>query len=179
VAFLLNYVPILGTALGVVIFLLAGLLTIDTLWQALLPAGLLPWISFDRRRDRDADASGRTVHPQSRPRHHLARLLVLDVGIPGMILSMLAIAKIVCDRVRPLASFGHFLEGQNPADFAKLGGNQIAHIAKSFRTSCFILPLDLWLVVQNHIQQRIVDFQFSVVFDKTQLAEFVHKKTNA
>jgi predicted PurR-regulated permease PerM len=31
VAFLLNYVPILGTALGVLIFLLAGLLTIDTL----------------------------------------------------------------------------------------------------------------------------------------------------
>jgi predicted PurR-regulated permease PerM len=40
VAFLLNYVPILGTALGVLIFLLAGLLTIDTLWQALLPAAL-------------------------------------------------------------------------------------------------------------------------------------------
>src|SRR6185436_12196010 len=40
VAFLLNYVPILGTALGVLIFLFAGLLTHDTLWQALLPAGL-------------------------------------------------------------------------------------------------------------------------------------------
>ena len=40
VAFLLNYVPILGTALGVLIFLLAGMLTHDTLWQALLPAGL-------------------------------------------------------------------------------------------------------------------------------------------
>ena len=33
VAFLLNYVPILGTAAGVVIFLLAGLLTHDTLWK--------------------------------------------------------------------------------------------------------------------------------------------------
>src|SRR6476620_599955 len=40
VAFLLNYVPILGPVLGVVIFLLAGLLTHDVLWQALLPAGL-------------------------------------------------------------------------------------------------------------------------------------------
>jgi predicted PurR-regulated permease PerM len=40
VAFLLNYVPILGTALGILIFLLAGLLTHDILWQALLPAGL-------------------------------------------------------------------------------------------------------------------------------------------
>ena len=40
VAFLLNYVPILGTAVGVLIFLLAGLLTIGSLWQALLPAAL-------------------------------------------------------------------------------------------------------------------------------------------
>src|SRR5580700_6490660 len=40
VAFLLNYAPILGPALGVAIFLLAGLLTLDTLWQALLPAAL-------------------------------------------------------------------------------------------------------------------------------------------
>jgi len=40
VAFLLNYVPIIGWLLGVTLFLLAGLLTIDTLWQALLPAAL-------------------------------------------------------------------------------------------------------------------------------------------
>ena len=40
VAFLLNFVPILGIASGVFIFLLAGLLTHDTLWQGLLPAGL-------------------------------------------------------------------------------------------------------------------------------------------
>ena len=40
VAFLLNFAPILGPALGMLIFLFAGLLTIDTLWQALLPAGL-------------------------------------------------------------------------------------------------------------------------------------------
>jgi predicted PurR-regulated permease PerM len=34
-------------------------------------------------------------------------------GIPGAILSvpMLAIAKIICDRVRPFAALGHFLEG--------------------------------------------------------------------
>jgi predicted PurR-regulated permease PerM len=34
-------------------------------------------------------------------------------GIPGAILSvpMLAIAKIVCDRVPPLAALGHFLAG--------------------------------------------------------------------
>ena len=34
-------------------------------------------------------------------------------GVPGMILSMpmLAITKIICDRLQPLAAFGHFLEG--------------------------------------------------------------------
>jgi predicted PurR-regulated permease PerM len=33
-------------------------------------------------------------------------------GIPGAIISvpMLAITKIICDRVRPLAAFGYFLE---------------------------------------------------------------------
>ena len=40
VAFLLNYVPILGLIVGMCIFLLAGMLTHDTLWQALIPAGL-------------------------------------------------------------------------------------------------------------------------------------------
>ena len=34
-------------------------------------------------------------------------------GVPGAILSvpMLAITKIICDRIRMLAAFGHFLEG--------------------------------------------------------------------
>jgi predicted PurR-regulated permease PerM len=40
VAFLLNYVPILGPLLGVTLFLFAGLLAIPALWKALLPAGL-------------------------------------------------------------------------------------------------------------------------------------------
>jgi predicted PurR-regulated permease PerM len=34
-------------------------------------------------------------------------------GVPGAILAtpMLAITKIVCDRIRPLMAFGHFIEG--------------------------------------------------------------------
>jgi predicted PurR-regulated permease PerM len=34
-------------------------------------------------------------------------------GVPGAILAapMLAITKIICDRIRMLAAFGHFLEG--------------------------------------------------------------------
>jgi predicted PurR-regulated permease PerM len=40
VAFLLNYIPILGPMTGVLVFLLAGLLSINSLWVAFLPAGL-------------------------------------------------------------------------------------------------------------------------------------------
>jgi predicted PurR-regulated permease PerM len=113
VAFLLNYVPILGTALGVLIFLLAGLLTIDPLWQALLPAGL--YLAFHL-------IEGETVTPMLLARRFTLNpvLVIISLvfwfwmwGIPGAILSvpMLAISKIICDRVRPLAAFGHFLEG--------------------------------------------------------------------
>jgi predicted PurR-regulated permease PerM len=113
VAFLLNYVPILGTALGVLIFLLAGLLTIDPLWQALLPAGL--YLGFHL-------IEGETVTPMLLARRFTLNpvLVIISLvfwfwmwGIPGAILSvpMLAITKIICDRVRPLAAFGHFLEG--------------------------------------------------------------------
>jgi hypothetical protein len=45
--------------------------------------------------------------------------------------------------------------------------------------SARIPRFDLGLVVQNHVQQGIMDLDFSVVFDKTQFAEFVHEKTHA
>ena len=113
VAFLLNFVPILGTALGVLIFLLAGLLTIDLLWLALLPAGL--YFGFHL-------IEGETVTPMLLAKRFTLNpvLVIISLvfwfwmwGIPGAILSvpMLAITKIICDRVRPLAAFGHFLEG--------------------------------------------------------------------
>jgi predicted PurR-regulated permease PerM len=113
VAFLLNYVPILGTALGVLVFLVVGLLTIDTLWQALLPAGLYLGIHL---------IEGETITPMLLARRFTLNpvLVIISLvfwfwmwGIPGAILSMpmLAITKIICDRVRPLAALGHFLEG--------------------------------------------------------------------
>jgi predicted PurR-regulated permease PerM len=112
VAFLLNFVPILGTALGALIFLLAGLLTTDTLWLALLPAAL--YLGFH--------LIEQTVTPMLLARRFTLNpvLVIISLvfwfwmwGIPGAILSvpMLAITKIICDRVRPLAAFGHFLEG--------------------------------------------------------------------
>ncbi|MGC1178518.1 MAG: AI-2E family transporter [Methyloceanibacter sp.] len=113
VAFLLNFVPILGPILGVVIFLLAGLLTIDTLWQAFLPAGLYLGIHL---------IEGETITPMLLAKRFTLNpvLVIISLvfwfwmwGAPGAILSvpMLAIAKIICDRIRPLAAFGHFLEG--------------------------------------------------------------------
>ena len=113
VAFLLNYVPILGPASGVLIFLLAGLLTHDMLWQALLPGGL--YLGFHL-------IEGETVTPMLLARRFTLNPVLVIIalvfwfwiwGISGAILAvpMLAIAKIICDRVRPLAAFGHFLEG--------------------------------------------------------------------
>jgi predicted PurR-regulated permease PerM len=113
VAFLLNYVPILGTACGVLIFLLAGLLTTDALWLALLPAGL--YLGFHL-------IEGETITPMLLAKRFTLNpvLIIISLafwfwmwGIPGAILSvpMLAITKIICDRVRPLAALGHFLEG--------------------------------------------------------------------
>ena len=113
VAFLLNYVPILGPTLGVLIFLLAGLLTHDTLWQALLPAGL--YLGFHL-------IEGETITPMLLARRFTLNPVLVIIalvfwfwmwGIPGAILAvpMLAITKIICDRLQPLAAFGHFLEG--------------------------------------------------------------------
>jgi len=113
VAFLLNFLPILGPLLGIAIFLLAGLLTIDTLWLALLPAGLYLAIHL---------IEGETITPMLlAKRFTLNPVLIIMAlvfwywmwGTPGAILAvpMLAIAKIICDRIKPLAAIGHFLEG--------------------------------------------------------------------
>jgi predicted PurR-regulated permease PerM len=113
VAFLLNYIPILGPMIGVAVFLLAGLLSIDSLWGAFLPAGLYLFIHL---------VEGETVTPMLLARRFTINpvLVILSLvfwywmwGVPGAILStpMLAITKIICDRTRPLMAFGHFMEG--------------------------------------------------------------------
>jgi predicted PurR-regulated permease PerM len=112
VAFLLNYIPILGPMIGVAVFLLAGLLSINSLWVAFLPAGLYLLIHL---------VEGETVTPMLLARRFTINpvLVILSLvfwywmwGVPGAILStpMLAITKIICDRIRPLMAFGHFME---------------------------------------------------------------------
>lgn len=113
IAFLLNYIPILGPMIGVVIFLLVGLLSIDTLWVAFLPAGLYLVIHM---------IEGETVTPMLLARRFTINPVLVIValvfwywmwGVPGAILAtpMLAVTKIICDRVQSLAAFGHFIEG--------------------------------------------------------------------
>src|SRR4051795_3218062 len=113
VAFLLNYVPILGPMIGGIMFLLAGLLTIDTLWLAFLPAALCLAIHL---------VEGKTITPMLLARRFTINpvLVIISLvfwywmwGVPGAILAtpMLAITKIVCDRIQSLTTFGHFIEG--------------------------------------------------------------------
>jgi predicted PurR-regulated permease PerM len=113
-AFLLNYIPILGPLFGTVVFLLAGMLSSDSLWWALLPPALYFGIHL---------IEGETLTPLLLARRFTLNpvLVILSLvfwfwmwGVPGAILAvpMLAILKIVCDRVRPLKAMGHILEGQ-------------------------------------------------------------------
>jgi predicted PurR-regulated permease PerM len=115
IAFLLNFVPIIGPAVGVGLFLFVGLLAIPSFGQALAPAGLYLIIHV---------AEGETITPMLLARRFTLNpvLVIISLifwfwmwGVPGAILSvpMLAIAKIVCDGVKPLNTIGHFLEGES------------------------------------------------------------------
>jgi hypothetical protein len=44
--------------------------------------------------------------------------------------------------------------------------------------SVFPTP-EMWIVVQDHVQQRVMDLQVSVVLDEPELAEFVHESAYA
>ena len=112
-AFMLNYVPILGPMVGVGMFALVGLLSFDTLGPALVPAGLYLLIHV---------VEGEFVTPLILARRLTLNpvLIILSLifwywlwGVPGAILAVpiLAIIKIICDRIKPLMAFGHFLEG--------------------------------------------------------------------
>jgi predicted PurR-regulated permease PerM len=115
IAFLLNYVPILGPLTGLVIFLAAGMLSLDPLWMAFMPMAAYAVIHV---------LEGETFTPMLLARRFTLNPVLVIIallfwdwmwGVPGAILAvpMLAITKIICDRIRPLAAFGHFLEGKS------------------------------------------------------------------
>jgi len=111
-AFLLNYVPIVGPLIGITILLLAGIMG-DIDGMALLPACLYLGIHI---------LEGSFVTPLLLAKRFTLNpvLVILSLvfwywmwGVPGAILSMpmLAITKIICGRIQPLAALGYFLEG--------------------------------------------------------------------
>jgi predicted PurR-regulated permease PerM len=110
-ALLLNYLPIFGPLLGTGMLFLAGLITFDTIWQALLPAATYLVIHI---------IEGETITPMLLARRFTLNpvLVIISIvfwywmwGVAGALLAvpMLATLKIICDRIRPLAAFGHFL----------------------------------------------------------------------
>ena len=110
-AFLLNFAPYFGPLVGVGIFALAGLLTFDSLWHAVLPAALYLAIHM---------AEGEGITPILLARRFTLNPVLLIVslifwywmwGIAGAILAvpMLAAFKLICDRIESLMAVGHFL----------------------------------------------------------------------
>jgi predicted PurR-regulated permease PerM len=113
VAFALNFIPILGPLTGIVLLFLVGLLSFDQIWQAALPAGIYLIIHI---------TEGEFVTPMLMARRFVLNpvLVIMSLvfwywmwGIAGALMSvpMLAILKIVCDRIGPLTALGHFLGG--------------------------------------------------------------------
>lgn len=111
VAFLLNYLPIVGVMLGTALLAVVGFMEITDFWMALLPAAayfaihtlessvITPMLLTKRL----------TLNPV---------LVILSLvfwywmwGFAGAVMAvpMLAITKIVCDRVEKLKHVGHFL----------------------------------------------------------------------
>ena len=113
-AFVLNYILILGPLSGVAILFLAGLLTFDTLWLAFIPAATYLAIH---------GTEGAVTPLLLARRFELNPVLVIISlvfwfwmwGIAGALLAvpLLASFKIVCDRIRPLMALGHFVGGEN------------------------------------------------------------------
>ena len=113
IAFALNYVPILGPMVGLVIFLMASVLSLGVTWWALLPVGLYFIVHV---------VEGELVTPMVMAHRFTINPVVVILalvfwywmwGVPGAILAvpMVAITKIVCENIRPLRAFGHLLEG--------------------------------------------------------------------
>jgi predicted PurR-regulated permease PerM len=114
IAFLLNYIPIMGPITCIALFSIVGLATKTTPEAALLPAGLYFLIHL---------IEGMNVTPMLVSRRFTLNpvLVIISLifwywmwGVPGAILStpLLAVTKIMCDRIEKLKAFGHFLEGE-------------------------------------------------------------------
>lgn len=114
-AFLLNYIPILGPFSGVAIFFAVGLFTYSTIWWALLPAGIYLLIHV---------IEGETVTPMLIASRFTLNpvLVILSLffwdwmwGVMGALLAvpLLAICKVICDHIQVLTPLGHMIGGSH------------------------------------------------------------------
>jgi predicted PurR-regulated permease PerM len=112
-AFLLNYIPILGPFTGIVIFFVVGVFTFSSIWWAFLPAGAYLLIHT---------LEGEAITPMLVARRFTLNPVLVIVslffwdwmwGVIGALLAvpLLAIIKIVCDNVPSLTPLGHVIGG--------------------------------------------------------------------
>ncbi|MBX3501436.1 MAG: AI-2E family transporter [Alphaproteobacteria bacterium] len=113
-AFVCNYIPFLGTVVSCSMLLIVGVATFEDPLLAILPTMLYLAISL---------LEGQFITPLLLARRFILNPVIVIVsivfwywmwGIPGAVLAvpMLATIKIVCDRIRGLAAFGHFLAAE-------------------------------------------------------------------
>ncbi len=111
VAFLLNYIPILGALTGMTIFFFVGLFSFSSVLWALAPSGVYLLIHI---------LEGETITPMLLARRFtLNPLLVILAlmfwdwlwGVAGALLAvpLLAVFKILCDNIEVLTPIGHLL----------------------------------------------------------------------
>jgi predicted PurR-regulated permease PerM len=129
-AFMLNYIPIVGPVLGIVIFFFVGLLSFDSIGWSLVPPGIYLLVHI---------IEGQTITPILLARRFtlnpvmvIATLMFWDWlwGIPGALLAvpMLGAIKIVCDHIEALTPLGHLL------------GNEASIIPRSEESSAAAAP---------------------------------------
>jgi predicted PurR-regulated permease PerM len=110
-AFLLNYIPILGPLTGVVIFLFVGLFSADSLLMSFLPPGIYLLIHM---------IEGEALTPMLLARRFTLNpaLVIMSLffwdwlwGVPGAFLAvpLMATMKIIFDRVPVMMPIGHLL----------------------------------------------------------------------
>jgi predicted PurR-regulated permease PerM len=115
-AFLLNYIVILGPLTGVATLIIVGFLTFDSPLRAILPAAIYFTIHI---------IEGETITPMLLARRFTLNpvLVIISLvfwfwmwGVAGAFLAvpLLAILKIICERIEPLTPIAHFIGGEAP-----------------------------------------------------------------
>jgi predicted PurR-regulated permease PerM len=113
-AAVLNFIPYVGVIIGTAVILLVGMVTFDTLWQALLPSAVYLGLHLIESQLITPHVLGRrlTMNPVV---VFLAVIIWGELwGIPGSLMAvpLLAALKVVCDTVDGLAPIGEFIGGR-------------------------------------------------------------------